>query len=107
MTAVYFAARVNGWEMRRRDGVSSITLARRWASNNGAFRLIVEHDNGFASGHMKDRGVWRERSLRWTIPEHFWYDDQLCITDCKKALRRIFVEALRKNTGEDGKITDT
>lgn len=96
MRAVYFTGHGDGWETWQRDGMNSITDARRWASRNGAFRLIVEHANGFISGHVRDHGTWRERSLGWVMPERYWYERRegsFCLMSHEKAARRIFATA--------------
>ena len=96
MRAVYFTERSDGWEAWRRDGMNSITDARRWASRNGAFRLIVEHANGSISGHRRDHAKWREKTFGLVIPMRYWYerrDGSLCLMSCEKAARRVFATA--------------
>lgn len=97
MTALGFKQELASpeWVILRAD-VKNIRGARQWASSNGAFRLIVEHLDGYISGHVKVRGIWRERSLSSVMPDQFLCDDQRCIVGLEKAVRRLFSTSREK-----------
>lgn len=97
MTALGFKQAIASpeWVILRAD-VKNVRGARQWASINGAFRLIVEHPDGYISGHVKVRGIWRERSISSVMPDQFLCDDQRCILGLAKAVSRLFATSREK-----------